>query len=167
MSVFGVLAEAFRYPEPGRLEALRAAAAGLPPGPLKEAYAAFLKQVQPLSLGEWEELYTRTLDLNPLAVPYVGFQAWGESYLRGGFMSRLNAELARCGVDAAGELPDHLVPVLRYLEAAPAPLPELVQVLPAALQGMRKTLQAADPRNPYLSLLEAAGRLTESLKVEG
>ncbi|HEX7973466.1 MAG TPA: hypothetical protein VF498_03585 [Anaerolineales bacterium] len=166
MKSFGVVAEAFRYPAPGRLDALAASLAEMPPGPARESCAAFLGQVRPLSLGEWEELYTRTLDLNPLAVPYVGFQAWGESYLRGGFMSRLNAELVRCGVDPAGELPDHLVPVLRYLEAAPDPLPELLQILPPAVQGMLKTLKAADPGNPYLHLLEAAGRLAQGLKVQ-
>ena len=33
-----------------------------------------------LPLGASEELHARTLDLNPPAAPYVGYQTWGESY---------------------------------------------------------------------------------------
>ncbi len=161
-----LLAEAFRYPAPGRLEALESAFQGLPPGRERELVRAFLERIGRLSLGAWEELHTRTLDLNPPAAPYFGFQTWGESYQRGQFLSRLNGELMRAGIDADGELADHLIPVFRYLAGAAAPLPELLEVLEPALSRMSAALRKADAENPYLSLLDAAQSLARQLKKE-
>ena len=56
--------------------------------------------IAPLSLGEWEELHTRTLDLNPPAAPYVGYQIWGDSYQRGAFLAKMNRALVEAGVDS-------------------------------------------------------------------
>ena len=129
-TVTRLLADAFCYPAPGRLEALQAGLAALPPGRRQGRLSLpSSSSIGRLSLGEWEELHTRTLDLNPPAAPYVGFQIWGESYQRGAFLSKMNRALAEAGVDPDGELPDHLIPVLRYLAATPDPLPELVEVL--------------------------------------
>ncbi len=156
---FEVLAAAFSYPTAGQAETLKAGQALLPEGAAKLAFTAFLEKIQQLSLGEWEELHTRTLELNPLAAPYIGFQTWGESYQRGAFLSNLNHELMEQNVDAGGELPDHLTPVLRYLGACQDPLPELIQALSPALQRMKAVLQRAEPGNPYVDLLESAQEL--------
>jgi nitrate reductase delta subunit len=163
---FGLLAEAFRYPHAGMAAALASAQAALPEGPIQEAYKAFVEQAARLSLGAWEELYTRTLDLNPPAAPYIGYQAWGDTYERGKFMAKLSRALSDAGVDASGELPDHLVPVLRYLGAAAEPLPELAEVFGPALERMSETLCKADPDNPYLHLLAASQALWQSLAKE-
>lgn len=156
MGAYRILAEAFRYPAPGRLEQLRAGSGEIAAGPVRAAYERFLAQISELSLGEWEELYTRTLDLNPQVVPYLGYQRWGESYPRGNFMASMNRLLAENLVDPDGELPDHLVPVLRYLEVALAPPGELLATLTPALDSMKKALVKADPENPYGHLLTAA-----------
>jgi nitrate reductase molybdenum cofactor assembly chaperone NarJ/NarW len=161
-----MLAEAFCYPVPDRLEALEADLAQMPAGRVKAALSAFLKKVRGLSLGEWEELHTRTLDLNPPAAPYVGFQTWGESYQRGTFLSKLNRALLETRVDPAGELPDHLIPVLRYLGCAPVPLPELVALFEPAVHRMLQVLRKADPLNPYVDLLGAVHALSSALKKE-
>ncbi len=165
---YTLLAMAFRYPAPGRLAELQEGLKGLPEEAedVKGALQVFLGKVGRLSLGEWEELHTRTLDLNPLAAPYVGFQTWGETYLRGVFLSRMAQALAENGIDPEGELPDHLAPVLRYLGQAPEPLPELVEVLGPAVQRMKAVLGRADPGNPYLDLLEAAQAACKELKKE-
>jgi len=155
MGAMGLLAEALRYPAPGRIEMLQAGMMELAAGPVKKHFGRFLEHVQDLSLGEWEELHTRTLDLNPPAAPYVGFQAWGESYKRGNFMALLNRALQALGVESEGELPDHLVPILRYLEATAEPIPELVEVLKPALEKMTRELRKAEATNPYIHLLEA------------
>lgn len=159
MSIYLSLAEAFRYPAPGRLERLEQLTLALPSGGGKFALQAFLGQVRPLKLGEWEELYTRTWDLSPLTPPYIGFQIWGEDYRRGVFLARLQRAyretgMDACGIDAAGELPDHLVPVLAYLGAVDRPAAELVEHFHKAVEKMAAVLGKRDPANPYLDLLK-------------
>lgn len=149
-----LLAEALRYPAPGHLAALQKGLQDLPSVSEKRSLSAFLDGVKMLSLGAWEELYTRTLDLNPPAAPYVGFQTWGESYQRGEFLSKMSREVMVYDIDTDGELPDHLIPVLRYLAQADRPLPELLTVIEPAVQRMITALQQVDARNPYLELLE-------------
>ncbi len=161
-----IVAQAFCYPAPGQHDWLRNAVAQMPAGLARSALEAYWQGVSDLPLGKWEELHTRTLDLNPPAAPYVGFQTWGESYQRGTFLSKLNRELMKAQVDPAGELPDHLIPVLRYLGRAPDPLPDLVTAFDTALQRMIDGLRKVDPRNPYISLLEAAQVLGHSLNKE-
>lgn len=128
----------------------------LPDGKVRSRLERFVAAVTPLPLGEWEELHTRTLDLSPYFVPYVGHVVWGESYKRGAFMAALNRDMAAVGVDLEGELPDHLAPVLRYLEATASPDEELVDVLPQAVTAMIKDLKKSDAENPYLHVLNAA-----------
>ncbi len=161
VNAYLLIAEAFCYPSPGQAKRLAAGLAGLPEGTgaaEKKALARFIEKIRPLSLGAWEELHTRTLDLNPPAAPYVGFQTWGESYQRGVFLSQLNRAMLEAGIDLEGELPDHLVPVLRYLGTVEAPLPKLVEVFGPAVERMIAVLRKAEPGNPYVDLLEAVGR---------
>lgn len=156
MNTFTVLAEAFTYPKPGLLEELERHVADWPPGGIRMELERFLAAIRPLPLSTWEELYTRTWDLNPLVAPYLGFHRWGESYARGDFMAQLNAAYRRWQIPTDGELPDHLIPVFRYLATTEEVLPQLQEVLPFALQAMHKALREADRDNPYLHLLEAA-----------
>ncbi len=163
MGAFAVLAEAFRYPAPGRLEALAARAAELPAGPVRAELEAFLAGVGRGSLEEWEELSARTLDLELATAPYLGYQVWGDKYQRSPFLIELQGAMTRAGVDRDGELPDHLVPVLRYLDACPEPLPRLLEVLDPALDALEKALGAADPDNPYRHLVAGARRQSETV----
>jgi len=149
------LALALDYPVPGRLEELWRGWITCPRGPAKQKLERFLRQVEELSLGEWEELYTRTLDLTPTTAPYVGYAVYGESYQRGELLAALVRAFREEGVEPGSELPDHLANVLRYLARAERPLPELVAVLPQALEAMHKTLKTLDAKNPYLLVLEA------------
>lgn len=152
-----------RYPEPGRLEELTARIATLDVGPVREALEGFVREIGKLDLAGWEELHTVTLDLSPLFVPYVGHAVWGENYRRGAFMADLSRAMTDEQLDLGGELPDHLEPVLRYLETSPAPLPDLVEVLPQALMRMEKELRAADKRNPYRLVIDAARSVAEAV----
>ena len=108
-----------------------------------------------MTLAEWEELHTRTLDLSPPVAPYVGHAIWGETYKRGEFMASLKRAEDAESVDLEGELPDHLLPVLLYLDVAAEPLPELVEVIGPALKRMRRDLEKAESKNPYVGLLDA------------
>ncbi len=165
-TLFTLLAEAFRYPHPGHLEQLERGLAALPESAARPHLERFIRAAGARSLDDWEMLYTRTLDLSPLVAPYVGYQQWGENYRRGNFMSRMNAELARLGIETDGELPDHLIPVLRYLAAAETPLPELLENLAPAVDKMRAALRKAEKDNPYLFLLQAVLEAAASLSRE-
>ncbi len=101
-----------------------------------------------------------------MAAPYVGYQIWGESYKRGEFMAELSREMKEHQIDLEGELPDHLRPVLQYLTASSAPLPELIEVLDQAVNAMHKALKKAEDNNPYLLLFNAIGMACKSLQVE-
>jgi nitrate reductase delta subunit len=157
------LALALDYPLPGRLETLWRLWIECPRSGPKQKLERFLRQVEDLSLEEWEELYTRTLDLTPTTAPYVGFAVYGESYQRGEFLAALTRAFREEGVDPGSELPDHLANVLRYLARAKNPLPELVEILPQALATMRKTLKTLDANSPYLLVLEAASEAVAGL----
>lgn len=152
----------FRYPFPRHAVALRRAVAAMPAGTARTAMERFVAEVADMPLGEWEELHTRTLDLSPLFVPYVGHVAWGESYRRGAFMAEMKAAQTAAGVDQHGELPDHIEPILRYLDAATDLLPDLVDALPGAVSEMRKDLKKREPANPYRHLLAATAAVVDA-----
>jgi nitrate reductase delta subunit len=154
MGLFSTLAEALRYPAPGLEGRLAQAIAILPAGQAKAGLRTFMEQIEALSLGEWEELYTRTWDLNPISPPYIGFQIWGEDYRRGNFMARLSRMYRETGIETSGELADHLVPVLLYLEIAAEPPDELAEVFGLAVRKMVAVLSKRDPSNPYLEVLK-------------
>ena len=150
-----VVALGYRYPTPNAAARLAAAIEADTNAEVKRHMQRFQAAVAALSLGEWEELHTATLDLSAPFVPYVGHVIWGDAYRRGEFMSNLVPAMAEAGVELGGELPDHVEPILRYLSATAAPLPELMEVLPGALATMNQTLKTAAPDNPYCHLLAA------------
>ncbi len=164
MHVAEVIALGFDYPAPGSLEVFAEAVESSTHGVVKRHLGRFVDELQTLSIGEWEELHTSTLDLTPLFVPYVGHVAWGENYRRGAFMADLNAAMRETGVDLNGELPDHIAPLLRYLSVAPEPLDDLIQELPGAVETMAKTLTKASAKNPYRHLMAAAVDFTADLQ---
>lgn len=149
------LALAYLYPKPGSTKALWERVQDLPGSRAKDLFERFLQAISELKLAEREELHTRTLELTPLTAPYIGYAVYGEDYRRGRLMADLNAAYAELGIDMAGEIPDHLIPVLRYLAVAESPLLELLQLLGPALHQILHTLKTLEPQNPYLLLLEA------------
>lgn len=163
MSIHTLLAEAFRYPQPGLIEQLEAGLTDADRSPAREALAKFVRKVSKLSLSEWEELYTRTLDLSPEVAPYIAFQVWGESYQRGEFMSKMNRALFEQGIETEGELPDHLIPVLRYLSITDNPLPELVEHFEPAVKRMAAVLRKKDSKNLYNHLFAAVLKSARTL----
>jgi nitrate reductase delta subunit len=165
MTDFEAIALALRYPGPGSAENLRVTWEGLAGGPVRRRLLEFLSEIDRLTLPEWEELHTRTLDLAPIFAPYVGYVVWGDNYQRGEFMAALKVAQDGAGIGRAGELPDHLEPVLRYLATAAAPFPQLVEVLPRAVTRMKKTLNEAEANNPYRHVLAAAAEAIGRLEV--
>ncbi len=159
-----VVALGFRYPSPTHRESLTVALASLSSGVANRKMSQFLNEVSDLDLGQWEELHTRTLDLSPAFVPYVGHVTWGENYRRGEFMADLKRDMTSHSIDLGGELPDHIEPILRYVAAVPQPLADLLDVLPGAVATMETTLAAADKANPYRHVLAATLAVVQDLK---
>lgn len=164
MHVAEVIASGFEYPTPDSLQRLAEDTETSTHGAVKRHLERFIAELEKLSMGEWEELHTSTLDLSPLFVPYVGHVAWGENYRRGEFMADLNAAMRDERVDLHGELPDHIAPVLRYLSVAAEPRQDLIDELPSAVETMAKTLSKASADNPYRHLMAAVVDFTADLQ---
>lgn len=164
-TVYRILAEALRYPFPGMRANLQHQAAAYPDEASQPAFQDFVRRIEGLSTGDWEELYTRTLDLNPAVAPYVGYQIWGDGYPRGNFMAALSRAYREAGVEADGELPDHLRCILQFLGTGATPPPELGEVFDRALEKMSATLGKTEPDNPYLSLLAAIAQTTDFTRI--
>lgn len=166
MGIYQQLAEALRYPYPSQFEDIKKELGKHADGSGSDALYTFIQRMQEYSLTEREELYTRTLDLNPLAAPYVGYHAWGESYQRGAFMSRLNQIMLKLRINKQGELPDHLIPILRCLDVSPSPIPDFDGVFIKSIKAMRKNLRSSEPDNPYNDLFAAIESAYKSVKSE-
>lgn len=165
-----VVALGYRYPgtvvigELSMIDAMRSLCSSSLHGAVAHHMERFIDAIDELSIGQWEELHTSTLDLSPLFVPYVGHVAWGENYRRGSFMSDLNKAMRDAGIDLFGELPDHVEPLLRYIGSGAEPIEDLVDVFPSAVETMRQTLKKAAPKNPYNHLLAATADLAADLR---
>ncbi len=124
--------------------------------------AAFLEKISGLSLAEWQELYTRSFDLNPTCCLETGWHLYGESYMRGAFIAHMRAAMRKTGLPEDTELPDHLshvISVLGRLEPAEAERMARNQALPA-LEKMRTAIAAKE--NPYEHVLDAVIALAAS-----
>jgi len=155
METSELVALGFRYPTPTAADDLSRVIEAETNTEVQRHMRRFVEAVGSLPLGEWEELHTETLDLDPKFVPYVGHVAWGENYRRGAFMADLVAAMTAAEVDLGGELPDHIEPILRYLAATDEPLDDLVEVLPGVIAEMTGVLKTAAPDSPYCHLLAA------------
>jgi nitrate reductase delta subunit len=115
----------------------------------------FSDRIGMLTIGELQELYTRTFELNPVCALEVGWQLYGEEYARGSFLVFLRDKLRRHGIAEETELPDHLMHVLPLLERLDASdAQELTEG--AVLPAVEKMLSGlAGKNNPYESLLRA------------
>lgn len=176
---YHLFADLLDYPRPGLAEAARECEALVSPGhpEAAELLGEFAAWVRATPLGRVEETYTGAFDLGASFCPYVGHHLFGERYERSAFMLELKERYRARGVDAGGELPDHLAPLLRYLaardDAEPAGelvgealLPALAKILGESGSGGRgaegqepREVEGARPgerlANPYRRVLQA------------
>jgi nitrate reductase delta subunit len=154
---------------PARVEACRALVAESSPraAALLEAFADDLERTP---AGRLEELYAVAFDLElptgvePSCYPYVGHHLLGETYRRSRFMVGLLERYREHGFEPpGGELPDHLLVILRFLAHDPdsAVAGELVGegLLPALERmthaGEADALEGDGGRRVYLRAIEA------------
>lgn len=157
--VLQAFADLLAYPAADPADAGRRCRALLAGRPAAGHLDAFVSRAERARPHEMEEVYASTFDLDPACPPYVGHHLAGESPKRGIFMARL-AQAYRDdgfeGASAAGELPDHLTVVLRYLAAAPegpSRTAVLEDALVPALEKMVAALSAGD--DAYRTVLAA------------
>lgn len=156
-----IVALALRYPTEDTMSVLASSVDELPKGGAGRDMRRFMKDIREMQLSELEELYTTTFDLSPVVVPYVGHLAYGDSYERGTFMADLRGAMRTADVDPGMELPDHLDPILRYLDATDEPIGSLEPILVPAITKMQKSLKKSNAKNPYLHVLAAAHAVAE------
>lgn len=75
----------------------------------------FLRETQSLTTEDYQELYTRTFDINPVSSLEIGWHLFGEAYERGAFLVKMREKLRMHQVEESTELPDHLVHVLKLV----------------------------------------------------
>jgi nitrate reductase delta subunit len=119
----------------------------------------FLSRAEAARPHELEELFSSTFDLDPACAPYVGHHLCGEGPQRGVFMARLADVYRQDGFadgTRAGELPDHVSVVLRYLSAVPAGPGRQALLEDGLVPALDRMLAAPlDPDNVYRSVLAA------------
>jgi nitrate reductase delta subunit len=122
-------------------------------GRLLGRFRSYLASVSTESV---EEMHTQTFDMEPGCCLYVGYHLFGDTHRRGIFMASLAEWHRSCGFSAAGELPDHLGVLLRFLACACEGIErtELVEYcLMPALDAICRGLSAK--KSPYEDLFVA------------
>jgi nitrate reductase delta subunit len=77
----------------------------------------FKRRIHGMSLGQLQEAYTRTFDLQPDCTPNLGCHLFGDDVRRNIFMVQLKERMERCHIETGVELPDHFSLVLRLFDA--------------------------------------------------
>ncbi len=168
----GLLADLLDYPQPSLSVTARecrelVADASPSAASLLDAFAA---DVEATTTARMEELYSGAFDLDTLSefeatcYPYVGHHLLGETYRRSRFMVGLLERYRAHGFEVAGgELPDHVLVMLRFLVCCDDDelAEELVgeALLPALARmtrdGEEAKLEGEGGRRVYLRVLEA------------
>ncbi len=124
-----------------------------------EQLSSFLGVIETTPLGNLEELYTGTFDVNPACHIFAGHILFGESFKRNTFMAELAVEYENRGFDTKQELVDHIPLLLRFLaeldpeEALAKEL--LAECLIPVFEQMNDNFKD-DSTNPYMPVLRSA-----------
>lgn len=80
-----------------------------------EIMHAFTDFAKIIPLWKWEEIYTRTFDVQAVTTLDVGYVLFGDDYKRGELLVNLSKEHTKADNDCETELADHLPNLLRLL----------------------------------------------------
>lgn len=165
------LADLLEYPGDAYLETLESVLRDFQDEPYGAGVSAnvmlFREVITGKDLGELQEIYTRTFDINPVCSLNIGWHLYGENYTRGAFLVTARELLRRYGIQEGTDLPDHLGSLLRLL-------PLLAREESAAfsrtylLPSIRKMQSALEGKDdPFEHLLKAVeGVITRFASVE-
>jgi nitrate reductase assembly molybdenum cofactor insertion protein NarJ len=81
-----------------------------------EILQEFTEFARTIPLWKWEEIYTRTFDVQAITTLDVGYVLFGDDYKRGVLLVNLSKEHTKAGNDCETELADHLPNLLRLLD---------------------------------------------------
>jgi nitrate reductase molybdenum cofactor assembly chaperone len=81
-----------------------------------EIFQKFIEETKTFSTEDFEELYTRTFDINPVASLEIGWHLYGEQYERGAFLVTMRELLRENAIPESTELPDHFSYILLLIE---------------------------------------------------
>jgi nitrate reductase delta subunit len=116
-SVYDLAAGLLCYPDaeyPAKLAACRAALEPVD-GEAADHLGTFARMTADLTTEAFQELFTRTLDLNPACTLDLGWHLYGEAYERGAFLVEIREALEGAGITESAELPDHLSHIVMLL----------------------------------------------------
>lgn len=124
----------------------------------------FAERTSALSVQQFQELFTQTFDLSPVCSLEVGWQLYGEEYVRGGFLVSMRSLLRQYGVEESVELPDHLTHLLPLLDRMEPREGRyfIDKYLAPALAKMLAPFEGKD--NPYEEVLRALEDLMAEVK---
>lgn len=80
-----------------------------------EYLAGFTSIIKRIPLWQWEEIYTRSFDVQALTTLDAGYVLFGDDYKRGELLVNLNSEHKKANNDCGTELADHLPNLLRLI----------------------------------------------------
>jgi nitrate reductase delta subunit len=116
----------------------------------------FAAKTSTLSLEEFEELYTRTFDINPVSSLEIGWHLYGETYERGSFLVKMRQVLKTLEIPESTELPDHLSHALLALEKLGGSKEAHELAIQYVAPALTKILEGfKDKQNPYEHVLLA------------
>ncbi len=134
----------------------------------EDQLSMFAEKTSNLSREEFEELYTRTFDINPLSSLEVGWHLYGETYERGSFLVKMRQSLKALGIQESTELPDHLSHVLVALERVEPGKEANELALKFVSPALTKMLEAfKEKQNPYEHVLLALKHAIEERHSNG
>jgi len=80
-----------------------------------ETMNEFFEFAKATSIWKWEEIYTRTFDVQAISTLDVGYILFGDDYKRGELLANLNREHIKFENNSSTELADHLPNLLLLL----------------------------------------------------
>lgn len=126
-----------------------------------ETLRPFVQSLAGQTIGEMEETYIRTFDLNPDASLDLGWHLYGETYERGRFLVQMRQMLAEAGVAESNELPDNLTHLLALLPLLPdEEADELAEKCRPAIEKIVSQLEEGD--SPYFNVLSCVLQLLQT-----
>ncbi len=80
-----------------------------------EAMAEFFEFIKTISIWKWEEIFTRTFDVQAISTLDIGYTLFGDDYKRGELLANLNREHIKTENNCSAELADHLPNLLNLI----------------------------------------------------
>lgn len=118
LSSYKIIADVFTYPKEGLRDKIKLVQKLLNSNyqEASEVFTPFTGFSETIEICKWEEIYTRSFDVQAITTLDLGYVLFGDDYKRGELLVNLSNEHKNAGNDCGYELSDNLPNVLRLLE---------------------------------------------------